>query len=94
MTGVQTCALPISEIIDPAQDDSDVMFLALLFFTSFTGLLLLLMRGTPVMGPLLVVHLAIVLCLFLTLPYGKFVHGIYRAAALVKDALEARKKNH
>jgi citrate/tricarballylate utilization protein len=82
------------EIIDPAQDGSDVMFLALLFFTSFTGLLLLLMRGTPVMGPLLVVHLAIVLCLFLTLPYGKFVHGIYRAAALVKDALEARKKNH
>jgi citrate/tricarballylate utilization protein len=36
------------------------------------------------MPALLVVHLAIVLALFLTLPYGKFVHGTYRAAALMK----------
>jgi len=36
------------------------------------------------MPALLVIHLAIVLALFITLPYGKFVHGIYRAAALVK----------
>ena len=27
------------------------------------------------MGLLLVVHLGVVLALFLTLPYGKFVHG-------------------
>ena len=38
------------------------------------------------MGALLVVHLGAVLALFLTLPYGKFVHGIYRAAALMKYA--------
>jgi hypothetical protein len=29
-----------------------------------------------------------VLALFVTLPYGKFVHGIYRAAALAKYAAE------
>jgi len=27
--------------------------------------------------------------LFLTLPYGKFVHGIYRTVALVKYAKES-----
>jgi citrate/tricarballylate utilization protein len=27
-----------------------------------------------------------VLALFLTLPYGKFVHGVYRIVALVKYA--------
>jgi citrate/tricarballylate utilization protein len=30
------------------------------------------------------VHLGSVLALFVTLPYGKFVHGLYRLAALVK----------
>jgi citrate/tricarballylate utilization protein len=59
-------------------------FLALLFLTSLTGLLLLVLREKPYMPALLVIHLAIVLALFITLPYGKFVHGIYRAAALMK----------
>ena len=59
-------------------------FLALLFLTSLTGLILLVLREQPYMPVLLVIHLAIVLALFITLPYGKFVHGIYRAAALVK----------
>lgn len=42
------------------------------------------------MGLLLLIHLGIVLALFLTLPYSKFVHGIYRYAALMKNAREAR----
>jgi citrate/tricarballylate utilization protein len=42
------------------------------------------------MGTLLIVHLGTVLALFLTLPYGKFVHGLYRAAALVKFGRETR----
>ena len=58
----------------------------LLLLTSVSGLLLLLLRHEPVMGVLLIVHLAIVLALFLTLPYGKFVHGLYRTAALLKYA--------
>ena len=59
-------------------------FLTMLLLTSATGLLLLLLRARPVMPTLLVVHLAIVLALFITFPYGKFVHGIYRGAALLK----------
>ena len=36
------------------------------------------------MGWLLAVHLGCVLALFVTLPYGKMVHGLYRLAALVR----------
>jgi citrate/tricarballylate utilization protein len=34
-----------------------------------------------------------VLALFLLLPYGKFVHGIYRALALVKYRRERGRPN-
>ena len=67
---------------DPAQGGLDRAFLALLFVTSLSGLALLVLRETAVMGRLLVLHLAVVLALFVTLPYGKFVHGFYRLAAL------------
>ena len=60
---------------DPAQRGLDSSFLALLFLTSLTGLALLVLRHQPVMPVLLIVHLGVVLALFLTLPYGKFVHG-------------------
>jgi citrate/tricarballylate utilization protein len=40
------------------------------------------------MGVLLAVHLGIVLGLFLTMPYGKFAHAIYGAAALLRFAIE------
>ena len=43
------------------------------------------------MPMLLVVHLGFVLALFLTLPYGKFVHGIYRTAALLRFSTEAHR---
>ena len=32
----------------------------------------------------------VVMALFATLPYGKFAHGIYRSAALLKSAIEKR----
>jgi citrate/tricarballylate utilization protein len=63
-------------------------FTALLSLAGASGLLLLALRQTAAVGGVLVVHLAIVLALFLTLPYGKFAHAIYRSAALVKYALE------
>lgn len=75
-------------IADPAQDGLDLAFLVLLFWTSLTGLLLLVLRESQLMRPLLVIHLAAVLALFLALPYGKFVHGVYRSAALFRYALE------
>src|SRR5260370_27102950 len=56
-------------IVDTKQDGMDISFLALLFLTSLTGLLLLILRETPAMGTLLRIHLGIVLGLFLTLPY-------------------------
>jgi citrate/tricarballylate utilization protein len=42
------------------------------------------------MGTLLLVHLGFVLALFATLPYGKFVHGLYRTVALIQYARESR----
>jgi citrate/tricarballylate utilization protein len=69
-------------LADPAQDGLDRSFIALLFLTSLTGLALLGLRESAVMGRLLALHLGSVLALFVTLPYGKFVHGFYRLAAL------------
>ncbi len=73
---------------DARQLGMDAAFIVLLFSASLTGLALLALRDTAVCGLLLVIHLGVVMALFLTLPYGKFVHGIYRAAALVRYALE------
>jgi citrate/tricarballylate utilization protein len=80
---------------DPAMQDQqrlgmDFAFLAMLFLTSLTGLLLLVLRATPAMPLLLALHLGVVFALFITLPYGKFVHGIYRFVALVRYAQEHR----
>ncbi|MBS0247857.1 MAG: tricarballylate utilization 4Fe-4S protein TcuB [Proteobacteria bacterium] len=65
-------------------------FIAMLFLVALSGLLLMLLRDTAAMGILLAIHLGTVLGLFLSLPYGKFVHGLYRFLALVKYAAERR----
>jgi citrate/tricarballylate utilization protein len=80
---------------DPTLQDGkkygmDVAFLAMLFMTSLTGLALLGLRATPAMGLLLALHIGIVFALFITMPYGKFVHGFYRFVALVRYAKEKR----
>jgi citrate/tricarballylate utilization protein len=64
---------------DPAQTGLDRSFIALLLVTGVSGLVLLMARGSAVV---LAVHLGTVMALFITLPYGKFVHGFYRLAAL------------
>lgn len=79
---------------DPAVRDEtrrgmDLAFIVMLLLTSLTGLGLLLARETAWMGPLLSAHLSMVLALFITMPYGKFVHGIYRFLALVRYARDA-----
>jgi len=58
--------------------------------TAITGLVLLVLRETSAMGLLLVVHLGFVLALFLVLPYGKFIHSVYRFAALIRHAAEGK----
>ena len=83
---------------NPAQGDAlqrpmDRGFIALLFFTSLSGLALLAWRDTGAMALLLAVHLGFVMALFVTLPYGKFAHGVYRCAALLKYAIEKRQPN-
>ena len=47
-------------------------------------------RDSGAMGLMLAVHLGVVMALFATLPYGKFAHGIFRSAALLKAAIEKR----
>jgi citrate/tricarballylate utilization protein len=77
-----------SALADADQDGLDESFILLLWLTSLTGLILLVLRDRAVMGYLLAIHLGAVLALFVTLPYGKFVHGLYRTAALVVYAAE------
>ena len=72
------------------QAGMDAGFLVLLFMISLTGLGLLAFREGASMGTWLAIHLGFVLALFLTMPYGKFVHGMYRLAALVRYHLERR----
>ncbi|HEX2184290.1 MAG TPA: tricarballylate utilization 4Fe-4S protein TcuB [Chloroflexota bacterium] len=76
---------------DPAEGrmlSMDVAFLVVLFLTSATGLVLLALRETEAMPMLLVIHLGVVAGLFITMPYGKFAHVVYRYAALVRNSLE------
>ena len=78
---------------DRAQKPMDLGFIALLFFTSLSGLALWLARATPALPALLAIHLGVVMALFATLPYGKFAHGIFRTAALLRQAVEKRQPN-
>ena len=78
---------------DVAQKPMDLGFIALLFLTSATGLALWLGRGTPALAVLLCLHLGAVMALFATLPYGKFGHGIFRTASLLRHAIEKRQPN-
>lgn len=78
---------------DPEQKTMDLGFIALLFFTSATGLALWFARGHTAMPALLAIHLGVVMALFATLPYSKFAHGIFRTAALLRFAVEKRQPN-
>jgi citrate/tricarballylate utilization protein len=79
---------------DAEQNPMDRGFIALLLLVSVTGLGLLLFRDSHFMALWLAVHLGTVMALFLTLPYGKFAHGIFRSAALIKYNIEKRLPNN
>jgi len=76
---------------DPGQRPMDRAFILLLLLVSLTGLALLGLRDTGAMAVLLAVHLGTVMALFITMPYGKFAHGLFRSAALLKFAIEKRR---
>ncbi|MEH3148670.1 MAG: tricarballylate utilization 4Fe-4S protein TcuB [Methylobacterium frigidaeris] len=68
----------------------ETAFTLMLLALGVTGLALLVLRTTPLMGTLLAVHLGAVFGFFVTMPYGKFVHGLYRYLALVRFAKERK----
>jgi len=76
---------------DARQRPMDRAFILLLLLVSGTGLALLALRDSGAMAILLAIHLGTVMALFLTLPYGKFAHGLFRSAALLKFAIEKRR---
>ncbi|MBN9671530.1 tricarballylate utilization 4Fe-4S protein TcuB [Roseibium aggregatum] len=78
------------DLLDPSAKGMEAAFLVMLFATGLSGLLLMALRETPLMGVMLSLHLGVVFALFLTMPYGKFVHGIYRFGALVLYAAERK----
>ena len=78
---------------DENQKPMDRGFIALLFLVSASGLALLALRETSSLGLMLAIHLGLVMAFFLTMPYSKFAHGIFRSAALLKHAIEKRQPN-
>jgi citrate/tricarballylate utilization protein len=78
---------------DERQKPMDRGFIALLLLVSASGLALLAFRETSALGTLLAIHLGLVMAFFLTMPYSKFAHGIFRSAALLKHSIEKRQPN-
>lgn len=76
---------------DVKQTGMDVAFIVQLWLAAASGLLLMVLRDSSWLGVLLVAHLGIIMSLFLTIPYGKFVHGVYRLGALCKYSLDKRR---
>jgi citrate/tricarballylate utilization protein len=67
---------------------SDYLFLVILGLTSLSGMLTLASRTTRAMGFILTIHLGLIAALFITMPYGKFVHSVYRSLAIIRHRIE------
>jgi citrate/tricarballylate utilization protein len=75
----------------PAGKDApklDYSFLIILGLASLSGMLTLILRSTWLMGSALTIHLGLVAALFITAPYGKMVHSMYRSLALILHRIE------
>jgi citrate/tricarballylate utilization protein len=66
----------------------DNAFIVVLGLAAFTGVLTLALRSTGAMPAMLSLHLSMLVALYATAPYGKFVHGVYRFGALLRSRLE------
>jgi len=70
----------------------DVFFIGLVAFVIVTGILAEAARLSldPIVGyGCYIVHLGAVMCLFLTTPYSKFAHILYRTLAMVHERMVA-----
>jgi len=81
------------EVRAPSNNAMEQTFIFLLFATSLTGLLLTVLRETPLLGLSLVIHLGFVLAFFASIPYSKMIHGAYRIAALIRFHAEQSESN-
>jgi len=75
---------------DVSQNGMDRGFILLLLLIAASGLALIPAKQTAWLPVVLCIHLGGVMALFATMPYGKFAHGIFRSAALLKWAIERR----
>jgi citrate/tricarballylate utilization protein len=66
----------------------DFALLVALLAVAVSGLLVLLLRRTSDVGLFVTLHLGSVFALYVLAPYGKFVHAVYRAVAVLIDEQE------
>lgn len=83
---LKTRASPVTSLA--AMTVKDYGLLTALTFLAASGIAVLLARASPAFGLLLLVHLAALLQCFVMAPYTKFVHAVFRFAALVRDNAE------
>lgn len=67
----------------------DLTLTTSLWLIALSGLLLLVLRETNAMPTLLLVHLGFVFGFFITMPYSKMVHGLFRMLSLTLFYAEA-----
>ncbi len=77
---------------DRGETRLNVAFLILLALVGASGLAVLGFRSTPAMGLLLTTHLGLVFGLFAALPFSKALHAPFRAAALLRAAIDSRRR--
>lgn len=77
---------------DPGETRLNVAFLILLALVGASGLAVLGFRSTPAMGLLLTTHLGLVFGLFAALPFSKALHAPFRAAALLRAAIDSQRR--
>ena len=68
----------------PGMKTMDYIFIASLDVVALTGLLTVALRGTAALPIVFAIHLGAIAAFFISAPYGKFVHFVFRYLALVK----------
>ena len=70
----------------------DYPFTIMLNLTGITGVAMILDIGHPFAGLIFAIHMSIIFTVFITAPYGKFVHLVFRYEALLKNRIEEQKQ--